>query len=157
MRTLIGKKLADSVNSVSSMILFLIFAVCSLIIISTAASTYSRISQSCRTTFSSSAAVRYVTNKIRSSDEVTVRQDGAELLMISDSTICVISSGAEGIKELNPVSGDYIDAVEGDLIFPGVSIEIKQQEDGLYMITAASKDGSFSAFCRSKEGNFADT
>ena len=47
------------------MILFVLFAVCSLIIVAAGVSTYKRISDNFDNTFATSAAVSYVTNKIR--------------------------------------------------------------------------------------------
>ena len=48
MKTLRGKRLANSVSAFGSMVLFLIFATCSLIMIAVGASTYSRISDGFR-------------------------------------------------------------------------------------------------------------
>ena len=154
MQNLKGRKLADSVSSVGSMLLFLIFAACSLIIICTGASTYSRISKNYRSTFSSSAAVRYVTNKIRSCDSAELSPDGRAVAVFFGSTVCVISSGNGGVCERNAMvyPDEPIEYSGGDIIFADTSLEISCDEDGIYSITAVSGDDAFTVCCRGKEG-----
>ena len=75
-----SKRLGETVSSAASMTLFLIFAVCCLIIISVAATAYGRISQNYENTFDSTAAVRYITNKIRACGEAEIVSE-SELLL----------------------------------------------------------------------------
>lgn len=136
-----------------SMLLFLVFAVLSLIMISVGAATYSRISDGFRSTFSSSAAVRYVTNKIRSGERAVVENGGKGLAVYSGSLVCVIMTDGNGIGERNARADQYIDYTGGDVIFPGTSLSISEK-DGLYIITAVSGDEVCTGYCRSKEGTF---
>ena len=149
MKTLLGRRLANSVSSVGSMMLFLLFAACSLIMISVGAATYSRISDSFRGSFSSSAAVRYVTNKIRSGDRVTVEDGGKGLAVYNGDTVCVIMSEDGGIGERNVRAEAYFDYVGGDMIFTDTTLSVTE-EDGLYIITAAAAGEVCTGYCRSK-------
>ena len=149
MKTLIGKRLAGSVSSVSSMLLFLIFAVCSLIMIGGGASAYSRISDSFRSSFSSSAAVRYVTNKIRSGDSVVIENGGKGLAVYSGNSVCVIMTDEGGIGERTVSAESYRDYYGGDIIFENTSLEVKE-EFGMYRVTAVSADDTCTVYCRSR-------
>ncbi|MBP3855318.1 MAG: hypothetical protein IK990_06895 [Ruminiclostridium sp.] len=151
MKTLLGKRLANSVSSVGSMVLFLLFAVCSLIMISVGAVTYSRISDSFNGSFNSSAAVRYVTNKIRSGERVVIENDGAGLAVYSGEMVCVIMTDDGSVGERNAKAEAYREYVAGDIIFPGTTVKIIE-EDGFYVITAKSGDNVCMGFCRGKEG-----
>lgn len=150
MRSLLGRKLADSVNSVGSMILFLLFAVCSLIIVAAGVSTYSRISDNYRNTFNSSAAVRYVTNKIRGADSVVLAENAAGLTVYSGDTACVIMNSDSGIAEKNIRASSEAEYTGGDTIFPSARFTVTDEGDGLYSITVLSGRRSYTALCRSK-------
>ena len=148
MKSLLGRKLANSVNSVGSMILFLLFAACSLVMIAVGAATYSRISDSFSDTFSSSAAVRYVTNKIRSGERAEVGADGG-ISVYTGGIVCVISNGDGGVGERNAKADSVDSGVEGDIIFPGTVIEI-EESGGLFIITAKSGNDVCTGYCREK-------
>lgn len=150
MKTLIGKKLANSASSIGNMILFLIFAVCSLIMISVGAVTYSRISDGFRSSFSSSAAVRYVTNKIRSGERTVIENDGKGIAVYNGDTVCVIMTDNGNVGERNARTEAYQDYVGGDIIFPRTTVEFKET-DGVYMITAVSGNEKCTGYCRIKE------
>ena len=150
MRSLLGKKLADSVSSVGSMILFLLFAACSLIMIAAGASTYARISASFDDTFGSSAAARYVTNKIRSGDSAVIGLDGRAVSVYSGDTVCVISTGSEGVTERVMRAEDTVDYSKGDVIFPGTSLYLTDEGEGLYSMTISSGKSEIKVSCRSK-------
>ena len=150
MRSLLGRKLADSVNSVGSMILFLLFAVCSLIIVAAGVSTYSRISDNYSSTFSSSAAVRYVTNKIRGADSVVLSEDWTGLTVYNGDTACVIMNTDSGLAEKTLRSGSEVEYTGGDMIFPGVRMIVEEDGSGIYSITVMSGRRTYSALCRSK-------
>lgn len=149
MKTLIGKRLTSSVSSVGSMLLLLIFAVCSLIMIGVGAATYSRISEGSRSSFSSSAAVRYVTNKIRSGDRIVIENGGKGLAVYSGDTVCVIMTDDGGIGERTVSAESYRDYVGGDIIFEKTSLEVTE-DNGMYKVTAASDDDVCTVYCRSK-------
>ena len=150
MRSLVGRKLANSVNSVGSMLLFLLFAVCALIIVAAGVSTYSRISDNYRNTFRSSAAVKYVTNKIRGGDSVMLSEAGEGLTVYNGETACVIMNTGGGIAEKNIRSGSEVIYAGGDVIFPSATLTVEQDEDGVYVITVLSGEREYSALCRNK-------
>ena len=133
------------------MILFLIFASCSLIIIAAGASTYSRISDDFHSTFSSSAAVRYVTNKIRSGERVSIEDGGNGLAVYNGEAVCVIMTTDRGIAERNMRADTYIDFTGGDVIFPDAKVDISEYKEGIWSVTVTAGGDSFTAYCRSKE------
>jgi len=149
MKTLLGKRLANSVSAFGSMVLFLIFACCSLVMIAVGASTYSRISDGFRSSFSSSAAVRYVTNKIRSGDRAVVENEGKGIAIYSGETVCVIMDDNGSIGERNVKAESYIDYYGGDIIFPDTTLTIGE-ENGLFVICARAGEEMCIAYCRSK-------
>ncbi len=151
MKTLMGRRLANSVSAVGSMILFLLFAACSLIMIAVGTCTYARISNNFDGSFSTTAAVRYVTNKIRSGERVEIENHGAGLAVYSGDMVCVIMSDNGDLGERNARAEAYSEYVGGDIIFPGTVIKITE-EDGVYIITAISGTNVCTGHCRSKEG-----
>ena len=78
-----SKRLAETVSSAGSMTLFLLFAVCCLVMITVAASAYGRINENYDNTFNSTAAVRYITNKLRACESAEVLSE-KELLLTND-------------------------------------------------------------------------
>ena len=150
MKNLRGRKLADSVSSVGSMILFLLYASCSLIIIAAGASAYSRIDQSFTGTFNASTAVRYVTNKIRGGDSAVIEKDGKGIAVYSGDSVCVIMTDNGGIAERTARTEAYVDFVGGDMIFSDSSLYISEDSEGMYTITVSSGSKSYTAYCRSK-------
>lgn len=149
MKTLLGKRLANSVSAFGSMVLFLIFASCSLIMIAVGASTYARISEGFRGSFSSSAAVRYVTNKIRSGDRAVIENDGKGIAIYSGETVCVIMEDNGNIGERNVKADSYVDYYGGDIIFPDTTLTVGE-ENGLIVIYARAGDEVCMGYCRSK-------
>lgn len=156
MRSLLGRKLANSVSSVGSMILFLLFAVCSLIIVAAGVSTYSRISDNFKNTFSSSAAVRYVTNKIRGGDSVVLGDKWNGITVMNGESMCVIMNSDKGIAEKNIRSGSEVTYDNGDLIFPAARLIIEEEEPGIYRISVYSGDKVYSSLCRARGDNSAE-
>jgi len=150
MRSLVGRKLANSVNSVGSMILFLLFAVCALIMVAAGVSTYSRISDNYRNTFRSSAAVKYVTNKIRGGESVAISEAGEGLTVYNGDTACVIMNTGGGIAEKNIRSDSEVIYAGGDVIFPSAQLSVEPDEDGAYVITVLSGERAYTALCRSR-------
>ena len=137
-----GRQLADVIGSAGSMVLFMIFSVCMLIIISSAASAYERISSNYSETFNSSAAVRYISNKIRSSDKCELSEDGGVILYSGD-VVCRIWCEEGGIFE-KTASLRIPDTDGGDRIFSADSISVS--DDGeLYRISVSSGGESFEA------------
>ncbi|MBQ3843274.1 MAG: hypothetical protein II820_11375 [Ruminiclostridium sp.] len=151
MKSFKGRRLADSVSSVGSMILFLIFASCSLIIIAAGASTYSRISDNVHNTFSASTAVKYVTNKIRGSDRVVVEPDGHGLAVYDGEIVCAIMSDGNDIAERSGMAEAYIDYVGGDVIFQNSRLLVEVRDDGMYRIAVMSGHEWCEAYCRCRD------
>ncbi len=146
-----GRRLADSVSSVGSMILFLIFASCSLVIIAAGASTYARISDNVHSTFTASTAVKYVTNKIRGSDRVVVEPDGHGIAVYSGETVCAIMSDGTDIAERSGMAEAYVDYFGGDVIFENSRLLVEDTGDGLYRIAVMSGYEWCESFCRCRE------
>lgn len=144
------KKLADSVGAVGSMLLLLVFLTGSLVLISAGASAYSRISEDFEETFSSSAAVRYVTNKLRNGNGAEIYNEGKAVVIDCGVLDCIIYSDGNGISERyvdkEELTEDFLSG--GDIIFDGTSMTISYDESGLYMISAKKDGDVFSAYCR---------
>lgn len=139
-----GKNLADTVSTAGSMVLFLLFAVCMLIIIATAAGAYSRIRSSFSGTFNTSAAIRYISNKIRSCDECEIAEDS--IILRSESISCIIWCENGGLYEKSFL-GDIPEKSGGDKVFDADSLEIS--DDGeLYSISVTCGSDSRSAKLR---------
>ena len=68
---------AGMLNTVAGLLLFLLFAVCSLVIIGAGAGVYSRIQEDHDSTYGSAASIRYITNKIRSGESVEIINGGS--------------------------------------------------------------------------------
>ncbi len=141
-----SKRLADTVGTAGSMLMFLIFSVCMLIIIATAASAYSRIVTGFEQTFGVSAPLKYVSGKIRSGGDVSLLESNG-ICVESSGIVCVIYSGADGIYERSLPSGSAPDTNGGDLIFKGVSLDIKESAD-LYSISASYNGEAASVLIR---------
>lgn len=139
-----GKNLSDTVSTAGSMILFLLFAVCMLIIIATAAGTYSRIRSSFSGTFNTSAAIRYISNKMRSSDECEITEDCVILRSESISSIIWCENG--GLYEKS-FFGDTPEKSGGDKVFDADSLEVSENGE-LYSISVSCGNESRSAMLR---------
>lgn len=139
-----GKNLADTVSTAGSMILFLLFAVCMLIIIATAAGTYSRIRSSFSGTFNTSAALRYVSNKIRSCDECEITEDS--IILRSESISCIIWCENGGIYEKS-FWEDLPERSGGDKVFDADSLEVSENGE-LYSISVSCGNDSRSVMLR---------
>ena len=138
-----GRSLADTVSAMGSMLLFLIFAVCLLVMIASAASTYARISSGFDRTFSTSASLRYVSNKIREATSCEIIGGGSGLALESGGIVCVIYSADGAMYEKSLPAGSEPTADGGDRIFDIGSMEITEN-GGLYTITVKA-DGESSA------------
>jgi|GEM_PF-486345 len=156
MKSLKGRKLADSVSSVGSMILFLIFASCSLIIIAAGVSTYARISDNVNNTFTAATAVKYVTNKIRGCDRAVIEEGGRGIAVYNGELVCVIMSDAENIGERSGLADAYIDYVGGDIIFSNAHLRVVETEDGLFHIAVMARDEWSESYCRVRDSGGED-
>lgn len=128
------KGTARVLNTAASLLLFLIFAICMMVIIAAGAGIYSRINSGYEMTYGSSAATRYVSNKIRASDSSEIIEDGKGVLLKSGNIVCVIYTGTDGIYEKNISADSEVTAEGGDLVIKldGFSVT---EHDGLYEIS----------------------
>lgn len=144
------RRLSETTSSAAGMTLFLLFTVCCLVMISVAAAAYGRVSEGYDETFSSAAAVRYVTNKLRACDSAEVLSDRS--LLLENNGYCTIIYYKNGVIYERIFSREQTPATEGgEEIFSVESLSITEN-DGLITVTAADGENSFSACCRSKHG-----
>lgn len=139
------KRLSDTVSSAGSMTLFLLFAVCCLVIISAAASAYGRVAENYDNSFNSAAAVKYVTNKIRACEKAEILSDDSILLTNQGySTVIYYRDGA--VYERLFGDGQTPVCEGGEEMFGAESFALSE-EDGLITVTAADGGSSFTACC----------
>lgn len=147
-----SKRLTETVSSAGSMVLFLMFAAFSLIIITVAASAYKRISDNYDDTFNSAAAVRYVTNKLRASENAEILDGGEILLADTGYKTLIYERGGVLYERLFP-DGQEVIADGGEAVFGAEGYSVKQVENGLISISAMSGNGNvFTAYCRIGDG-----
>lgn len=142
-------RLAETVSSAASMTLFLIFSVCCLIIIAVAASAYGRISGNYDSTFSSAAAVRYITNKLRACESADIVSE-SELLLRGDGCVTLIYFDGEAVCERLFAEGDETVSSGGEKMFEAEMLTV-ENADGLIKVTAGDSGHSFTAYCRNRE------
>lgn len=142
-----NKSLSDTVSTIGSMLLFLMFAGCMLMIIAVAAGTYSRISSNFDKTFGASASLRYISNKIKSANCVEIIENGRGLLLKNSGMTDIIYFGDGGLYEKS-VSADIIPEPSGGSRIFELG-DMKVTEDGaLYKICVAFEGGDYSTFVR---------
>lgn len=148
MNTADTKRLSETVSAAGSMVLFLIFTVCCLVIITVAATAYKRISENYDNTFNSAAAVRYVTNKLRSCDSAEITDNG-DILLESVGFKTLIYE-RDGVLYERLFSADSKAVPEGgEAVFRAEGFEVEDCGGGLAKISAAGADGEkFTAYCR---------
>lgn len=142
-------RLAETVSSAASMTLFLIFSVCCLIIIAVAASAYGRISGNYDSTFSSAAAVRYITNKLRACESADIVSE-SELLLRGDGCVTLIYFDGEAVCERLFAEDDETVSSGGEKMFEAERLTV-ENADGLIKVTAGDSGHSFTAYCRNRE------
>ena len=146
-----SKRLAETVSSAGSMTLFLLFAVCCLVMITVAASAYGRINENYDNTFNSTAAVRYITNKLRACESAEVLSE-TELLLLSDGYKTIIYERDGILYERLFADGQEVVAEKGEQLFHVEQLALNC-ENGLISISVSDKKGgSFKAYCREKGG-----
>ncbi|MCH5205820.1 MAG: DUF4860 domain-containing protein [Oscillospiraceae bacterium] len=139
MRNYQNKSLSDSVGTVGSMLLFLLFTGCMLMIIAVAAGTYSRISSNFDKTFGASATLRYVSNKIKSSESAEIVEDGRGLVLKSGGITNIIYCRDGALYEKSISSEDEPEISGGDKIFDLKSLNITEN-GSWYRITIVLGD-----------------
>lgn len=147
-----SKRLTDTISSAGSMVLFLLFAACCLIMITVAASAYRRITSNYDNTFNSAAAVRYVANRIRACDSVRVISEGAIILSDTGYETVIYEKGGTVYERLFP-EGQAVSAENGEALFSTEGFSVKSCGDGLVLISARSDEGkTFTVYCRVPNG-----
>ncbi len=141
MRDYKGRNLADTASAVGSMLLFVLFAVCMLMAVAVAADTYGRIKTGYQQSFGTAASIKYISNKLRAAENVTLLEGGSAAAIESGGTVSVIYCGDGGLYEKNTVPGGDISADGGELISSASSLDITEH-DGLYEITVGSGTSS---------------
>lgn len=129
-----GRTMADTASAVGSMLLFVLFALCMLMAVAVAADTYSRIKNGYQQSLGTAASIKYVSNKLRSADSVTLLDSGAAV--VSGDMVSVIYCDG-GLYEKSSVFGDDISPSGGDKISDIDTMRITER-DGLYEITVSS-------------------
>lgn len=142
-----NKTLSDTVSTIGSMLLFLMFAGCLLMIIAVAAGTYSRISSNFDKTFGSSASLRYISNKLKSCDSAEIVEQGSGIVLRSDGIFDVIYFGDNGLYEKTVMSDTDIGLSGGDRIFELNGMTVSDLGN-LYKITVAFDGGENSTLIR---------
>ena len=155
MNTADTKRLSETVSAAGSMVLFLIFTVCCLVIITVAATAYKRISENYDNTFNSAAAVRYVTNKLRSCDSAEITAGGDILLESSDSKTLIYQR--DGVLYARRFSlGSEAVPEGGEAVFSAEGFEVEDCGGGLAKISSTGAEGeNFTAYCRISNGGAA--
>ncbi|MBQ3162467.1 MAG: DUF4860 domain-containing protein [Oscillospiraceae bacterium] len=145
------KRLADIISSAANMTLFLLFAVCCLVMITVAAAAYSRINENYGNTFNSTAAVRYITNKIRASESAEILAENQLLLENTGYSTLIYQQDGIVYERLFP-EGDIITAEGGEELFRAEKL-LLQNKSGLISVTVTDDDGGrFEALCRKADG-----
>ena len=72
-----ARSMGDTASAVGSMLLFVLFAVCMLMAVAVAADTYSRIKTGYQQSFGTAASIKYISNKLRAAENVTLLEDGS--------------------------------------------------------------------------------
>ena len=138
---------ARVLNTVASMLLFLLFAVCMLMIIGSAAGIYSRIQKSHEATYGTSAAIRYITNKVRAADSCMLLENGSGMIFVSGNVASVVYKDGDGVFEKTAAADSDLSPEDGSLIFEVSTFSISE-EDGLYRISVSCGANSSEALVR---------
>lgn len=134
-------------NTIAGLLLFLLFAVCSLVIIGAGTGVYTRIQEGHESTYGSAASIRYITNKIRSGESVEIINDGSGLVLTDGGIKCIIYAENGSLYEKTVSADSEITADGGYMIFSLDKFEITES-DGLYEITVDCGADETSAIVR---------
>lgn len=134
-------------GTAASLLLFLIFAICMIVIIGAGAGIYSRITGGYEATYGSSAAIKYVSNKIRASDSCKIMDGGKGIVLENGNILCVIYSSENGIYERNLPAGSEAAADGGELIVSADDMNVTEN-NGLYEISVSCGENSASVLVR---------
>ena len=147
MKIMNNTRVSGVLNTVASLLLFLVFAVCMLVVIGAGAGIYSRINKSYETTYGSVAAVRYVSNKIKASDTCEIIESGKGIALENGSIVCIIYEGADGLYEKNLPVGSAITAGGGNVVVEKAGMTIVES-NGMYEISVNCSGDNIKTFVR---------
>lgn len=131
-----SKDMSDTIGTVGSMLLFLLFAGCMLMIVAAAAGTYSRISNNFNKTFGTTASLRYVSNKIKSAENAEIIENGSGVILRNSGAVNVIYFKDNGLYEKTVMSEEDVYPGGGEKIFELSELNVSEN-GGTYKITAA--------------------
>lgn len=134
-------------GTAASLLLFLVFAVCMIVIIGAGAGIYGRINTGYEMTYGNSAAIKYVSNKIRASDSCQLLDSGNGIVLENGSILTVIYKGSGGIYEKSASADSGISAEGGELVVETDGFSVSE-EGSLYEITVTCGGDTMSAFVR---------
>ena len=130
-----SKDLSDTIGTIGSMLLFLLFAGCMLMMVASAAGTYSRISNNFNKTFGTTASLRYVSNKIKSAETAEIIENGSGLILKNGTAVNVIYFKDNGLYEKTVMSEEDAFPGGGERIFELTELNISEN-GGTYKVTA---------------------
>lgn len=144
------RRLAETISSAAGMTLFLIFAVCCLIMITVAASAYKRINDSYGGVFNSTAAVRYVSNKLHACESAELISD--KELLIKNSGFSTLIYERDGVlyERLFPENSE-VKAESGERLFAVGDFSVKKDGKLLSISVIGENGEAFRTLCRIKE------
>lgn len=143
------RRLAETVSSAAGMTLFLIFAVCCLIMITVAASAYKRINDSYGEVFNSAAAVRYVSNKLHACESAELISEKELLIKSSGFSTLIYERDGVLYERLFPEDSE-IKSESGERLFTVGDFSVKKDGE-LLAINVRSENGEdFQTLCRTK-------
>lgn len=144
------KHSAKVVNSAASMLLFLLFTVCALIMVSIASATYSRINKGFEDTFDSSASIKYISNKIKSSVSVTLMGDNQTgLILRQDGYNTLIYFVSGGIYEVSVAEDVVAIPASSDLLFNVSNLTLTDCENNLLKVSVTdSNNNIYETYCQ---------
>lgn len=149
------KALAHITQASGSMLLFLLFAGCMLMMTAVAASTYSRISAGYDEAFGASVPLRYVVNKIKSAQSIELFEDGSGAALDVSGMVCLVYCDGTAVYEKTISVTDYTDGgfesaqdiSGGELVASAQSLRISDNGT-VYEISVQCGGKTKSAFVR---------
>lgn len=142
-----NKGLGDTISTIGSMLLFMLFTGCLLMMIAVAAGTYSRISTNFDKTFGTSASLRYISNKLKSSQTAEIAENGTALFIQSDGIYDIIYFKNGALYEKSISASNTPTAEGGFKIFDLSEMNISQEGE-LLKITVRLNDEQNSTYVR---------
>lgn len=142
-----NKGLGDTISTIGSMLLFMLFTGCLLMMIAVAAGTYSRISTNFDKTFGTSASLRYISNKLKSSQTAEIAENGTALFIQSDGIYDIIYFKNGSLYEKS-ISVSNTPTADGGFRIFDLSEMMVSEEGELFKITVRLNDEQNSTYVR---------